>query len=295
MRNENGSQTSIAPLHPNDSHRGGKPKREIYGWKAAADRGEFMWLDKRLINIDHAYQRERVSHARVLEIARSWSWQALGVILLFKRVSDGRYYAYDGQHRVLASMKRDDVQELPCFVFPGDTVAEEADAYVAANTVRGPMQAIEKFKARIIALDPTALAIQAALEEWGYRVSTCSTPGNIACIGSLESVYVKDVAMFRRTLQTVVKLCNGDCFRDKIFNALAYVDEHMRRNNCGDISRRDVQEKLELIGLDALCEAGRKYSNLAGGKGGCKVWAAGIVFEINKGRRTNKLPPVFGE
>lgn len=288
-------KTTAVRFDPNENHASGGTKRSIYGWKAVSDRGEFMWLDKRLLNIDHNYQREQISKSRIYEIARNWSWQAFGVILVFLRESNGRHYVYDGQHRVLASLKRDDVQELPCFVFVGESVAQEASGYVAANTVRGPMQALEKFKARVVAEDPNALSIKACLEEWGYQLDVSEGQGKVACINCMEAIYVKDVGMFRRVLATLARLAEGGTFRNRIFSGLAYVDEHMRRHRIGDIGRRDVQEKLSLLGLRALEEAGRRYSNLAGGKGGAKVWAAGIVVEINKGRRTNRLPAVFGD
>lgn len=151
-------------LSLSDRHVCGKSKREVYGWQKPGEGGEFMWLDKNLLNVDPTYQRSK-SQVKVDTISREFSWPALGCILVALR-SDARYFVYDGQHRVMAAKRRDDVQELPCLVFHFDELSAEAQAFVQANTVRGAVSIVDKFRARIEANDADALAMAAIAERY---------------------------------------------------------------------------------------------------------------------------------
>lgn len=277
-----------------DSKRGGRSKRELFGWKAAGDRGQLMWLDKRLLNVDHAYQRVRTKENRVNEIARTWSWPACLPIGVFVR-PDGRYYVYDGQHRVRAALKRDDVQELPCWVFEGEEVAEEADAFVKSNTVRGPVTAAEKFKAKLVANDEESRAISAILGDYGYEVGVGgNTRGMICCIAAVERAYQRSPERLRRVLAICQSVYDNKPPNNVVFQAMEYLDGHLASSEGASIYRADVKEKLLATDARELEKVCLSYQALSGGKGGAKVWAAGLVEHLNKGKRTRRIARPFG-
>lgn len=279
-------------LSPSEKTHWGASKREAFGWRSDTDTGEFMWLEKRLLNIDHDYQRKTINPTRISKICKDWSWPACGVLTVFRRTSDNRHYVVDGQHRHSAALKRDDIQELPCLVFSGEIVSEEAKAFVAANTVRGPMKAVDAYRARIVANDPAALAISAALEEWGYKISNGTGQGRVSCIAALEKVYASGVDRFRRVLSIVCTLADGGPFGAHIFTAMGYLDYHLERKEWGNILRKDVAEKILKLGMSQCEESMRKFEALVG-KGGERIRAAGILAEVNKSKRTNRIPAIY--
>lgn len=275
-----------------ETHACGMSKRKMFNWSATTETGRLEHIDKNDIRIDHTYQRTRVNKNRVLHIARNWSWQACGTIGVFRR-DDGKYFAYDGQHRILAARKRDDIDVLPCWVFDGVTLAEEAKAFEGINSVRGPMKAVEQFKARVVAEDADALCIKAMLEEWDYEVAPTAGNNRICCIAAVEAVYRRSADSCRRTLCVIAEMSSGDAFSGTLFKAIAYIDQHMQKHELHPgVTRADVAEKLVSIGPQACETEARRQQSMAG-KGGDKVWASGIINAINKGKRTKKIPAVF--
>ena len=98
--------------------------------------GELLYLNKNILEIDHSYQRN-AKNARVLKLARRWNWLSCGVLTVAKR--SGRYYVVDGQHRLMAALKRADIDQLPCLVFESSEMREEAVAFRDANKERRPI------------------------------------------------------------------------------------------------------------------------------------------------------------
>jgi hypothetical protein len=142
--------------------KGLKPisKIERYNWKLYDSPGELMYIDKKVLYIDQRYQRNSNSK-RVLSIASNWKWMSCGTILVADR--KGLYYVVDGQHRVLAANKREDISNLPCLVFKAESIEIEADAWINANTNRKIPTSYERFGAQITRRDEDAL----------YLLETC--------------------------------------------------------------------------------------------------------------------------
>lgn len=271
-----------------------RSKREVYGWGGTGETGEFRYLDKHLLRIDKRYQRPE-SKAKIAKIAKEFNWAAFGVLLVAYR--DHAYYVYDGQHRVDASKRRDDVQELPCLVFVFDELSKEAQAFVDANTVRGPVRALDRFRARLEAQDSDALAIQGILNSNNYEVAIhhgSHNKNHIACIDAVERVYQRGRDHCHRVIETARELYGGNTPKDKMIGALSLLDQHLQRKHGDDLSRRDIREKLCLCGPETLM---RRITGMAEalGKSGEKVWAAALVQEINKGKRGKRIEPIFGD
>lgn len=263
---------------------------ERYGWKAQSEKGRIEWLDKNSLNVDHEYQRDNVSQSKVLEIARDWDWRACGTISVAKR-ADGSYWVFDGQHRTLGARKRDDISTLPCWVFDVGDKREEAAGYIAANTVRGPVRSLEKFKARLVAQDSVALDVAALVESVGYIVAGGPAKFHLGCVQAVESELVKD----RETAETVLSLCAdiycGEPIQNQAFKGLCYIHSLLKKS--GDkITRPDIRTKLMKSGPDEITRAINSAIGYRG-RGGEKVYADGIVNLVNKGKRTNLLPTII--
>lgn len=123
--------------------------------------------------IDDSYQRSiegGASQKAILKYATGWDWR-LCLPLLGSRRRDGKIYIIDGQHRVEAARLRGDIPWLPVVIFDLDDPKQEAELFVAANRSRRPMGQLDDFHAAIVAGDPKATAISAAIEEAGLTVA----------------------------------------------------------------------------------------------------------------------------
>src|SRR5690606_19559428 len=71
----------------------------------------------------------------------------------------------DGQHRYLAALTRDDIDELPCVVISDQDFKEQAKSFVAINTKRVNLHSLGKYHAAVAAGDETAMDIAGMLME----------------------------------------------------------------------------------------------------------------------------------
>jgi hypothetical protein len=275
---------------PSPIHACGRSKREVYDWADSGDHGELRWLHKDVINVDHTYQRKNVSLARVNEIAANWSWPAIIAIGVAQR-SDGTYWAYDGQHRVLAAKKRDDIRELPCVVFHVRSIESEAQTFVTSNTARGAMRRIDKYKAQLVAGDKAALAIEELCESCGYKISGGSSEGTISCVEAIDSAVRTDFGAAREAFLMCATLAARKPFHAKLYRAMFHLEQHLRKSDMS-VSHANVRDKLYMSSADGLLDSiyeSEKYHK----KGGARIGAQGLVQYINKGRRTRHIPTIL--
>lgn len=144
--------------------------------------------------VDHRYQRE-LDVKRVESIARKWDWSLLGVPVVSKR-SDGSHIRLDGQHRLAACIAagHGDVSVM-MQVHEGLSVQEEAALFLQLNGEMGGSRKavgkIDRFKARIVAKEPTALEIQGILHASGCKVARSQQRGGIMAVEAVERAYHK--------------------------------------------------------------------------------------------------------
>lgn len=284
---------SVKDMAKGEDHRmTSRSRAEGYKWPVKDVPGQFQYVSIEDLNIDHDYQRDRVSKPRILEIARAWSWAACGCILVARR-EDGTLWVFDGQHRTLSVRSRGDIDKLPCLVFPSIELRDEASAFIDANTVRGPVKMIDRYKALIIKSDPTALKVKDLLDEYGYTVSSHVGVGQISCVGALLWQMQASEKHARRAFGVCVELFDGNNVHDKLYRALCYLDAHLEKN--GDtICTPHIHKKLISAGVTELSKSmamAAEYHN----KSGQKVWADGLVRLINKGKSTRRIPACIGE
>jgi len=128
------------------------------------------------------YQRE-LQHNRVARIVARFKPEKLGVILLSDR-GDGTYAVLDGQHRV-AAVRQMNIERIYAAILEGLTVEEEADIFRTQNENVTPPNAIDQYRAGIVAKDPHYLTIKAILDKHGYAVSGHSLPYQVRAVGTL--------------------------------------------------------------------------------------------------------------
>jgi len=170
-------------------------------------------LAPRQLSVDSYAQRE-YKDDRAQTIADRWTVEKRGVFKVSRRDSGGDWVV-DGQHRRGAMLKLDKHDELvPCLVYEGLTIEEEAFLFLADNADNWKPTAIDIYRLSLVAKDPVALAIQSILDEHGLHVSQNLDQHSIAAVGSLRWLYDHGgVGLIDKTL-TLVEAAWGQGNRD---------------------------------------------------------------------------------
>lgn len=255
------------------------PKVDKYKWKIVDEPGRFCEIDKHQINIDYSYQRKDPSNVNVLAISANWSWLAFGCILVVER-ADGSYWAYDGQHRVLAARNRHDITKIPCLVFRSAEVASEAAGFVRANRNRKPVNAITKYTANIIAKDPVAVRCDAVLREFDISVEkTAKTQRQIACVDACLYIARDSGEALRRALSAALRVSVTHPVVKPILMGLYWIDQNYEL--LGD---EKFLSRLSQHDSAALMAVVRKFQE-AHNRSSYKLYGQAILSVINRGLR----------
>lgn len=254
-------------------------KVKQYRWQLKDNPGQLMYLSKDMLLVDHSYQREGTS-SRVLQIAHKWSYLACGVIVVAKRM-DGCLYVVDGQHRVLAAMKRSDVQKLPCLVFETESIVQEAAAFFDANTSRRLPTRLEKWKAQLVCGDEITMFVDHLIRSAGREPSAREGIGKVRC---LEALY-RAAQFDRQTLvciwPLIVEVCEEKTLHKQIVEGLFYLE---RRLPNGESLTKKWRDRVLRVGYSGLLDAAQRAASFYA-IGGTKVWADGMLKALNKGCR----------
>jgi hypothetical protein len=262
-----------------------------YGWTMQDKSGRLMLLPKLDLKVDPSYQRVNrdggaLHEDKVLEIARNWSWISFGALTVAER--EGVYFVCDGWHRVNAALRRSDVHMLPCIVFKTFDKTEEAKAFVDVNTGRKAVTALAKYRASVVSGDPTALWLESIAQELGLEFSANSNkPSHVRavawCMGIAADEKNRSDLISVLTVAADLSRSANIPVHDRILNGLWYIS----RNCEGGLSDKRLLKRLQEVGarrlLDAAAEAAAYFA-----AGGAKVWARGMLKELNK-RLHNKF------
>ena len=258
----------------------GVDKTARYGWVTKDEPGEFAMLHKDLLQIHQAYQRDVVQE-KVKTFTATWSWIALAAIVVGKR--NGNYWVIDGQHRALAAKRRSDITHLPCMVFETTDIKEEAIAFLNLNTGRKPVTAVSKQKAMVAAGDEIAAFVQQQCDALNLQITQhASTAGQLKCIAWCLRRAAEDKEAFRIVLSKGAELARQDNMQvaERLLEGL-----WMLHAKCGAglADERLVKKLHEKGGRTLLNAANRAAAYYVSGGG--KIWAQGMLAELNKGLR----------
>lgn len=108
------------------------------------------------LQVDPSYQRDAGagdSQSLIRQIARSWDWRLCAPLTVSRRVDPHGFFVIDGQHRLEAAKLRGDIDYLPCIVSTFASLEDEARCFVAVNTRRKRINALDTFRAQLAAGD----------------------------------------------------------------------------------------------------------------------------------------------
>lgn len=153
--------------------------------------GTFELVDPNLVIIDHRYQRE-LKPALVAAIATDPRWELFGVPVCFKR-SNGQLYCADGQQRITGiKQSKEPPTRIPVVVFEVTGLDDEAAVFVHINEFRKSLTALEKHKGKIVAKDPSTLAIERVADTAGVTIGGAKVSQDartVTAVAALYSIY----------------------------------------------------------------------------------------------------------
>lgn len=253
-------------------------KVERYGWTVKDAPGEMISLSKHLLQVHPAYQRHAID-SKIKMIASAWSWLACGAIIVGKR--GGEYWVIDGQHRVIAAKSRSDIDRLPCLVFETVSVEQEARGFLDANTGRKPVSSIDKFRASIAAGDEVAIYVDSVFQELGVIPrSTANKAMEIKSVAWAMSRARENRESFESVMRLAAELCQERILHEMLLDGLYYINA----NSGTSLKNPRLRERLKKVGADRLIDAAKRAAAYYA-RGGARIWAEGMLAEINKGLR----------
>lgn len=257
-------------------------KRKKFNWAEPCDEGTFMVVPKEQLNIDEeSYQREQVSKQKVLAIARAWDWKLFGAISVVMR-PDGSLWVYDGGHRTRAAFFRDDIKELPCMVFEISDISEEAKAFVGSNTMKSNVSSYHVYKGSLVAGEPTAIAVDALLSKYGYRVvQYASNPYDFRSIHTLTNYIKQDPELTEKVFSLLAEVSCGD----EIISGTAITALYgMAKRVDEDVFTGAWRKRIKAQSITGIDYAIKREKHIMG-KGGERVAAKALLDLVNKGLR----------
>ena len=272
----------VATNHETNT-RTGKGKVEQYKWLMTGAPGELVYLAKTVLEIDHTYQRH-AKNIRVLRLAKRWNWLACGVLTVAKR--GGRYYVVDGQHRLMAALKRGDIERLPCLVFESNEMREEAVAFRDANKERRPITSFEQWHADLVAEDEATLYAHEIIISSGRTPGQVAGPASVRCLSAVVSAARTSRKELMIVWPLAVQICAGNALHERVLGALLYMECNLSEGQT--LADKRWREKLVKLGYKGMLDASQRAAAFYA-KGGPKVWALGVMQELNKGTRTHIL------
>lgn len=259
----------------------GRTKVDVYQWKTTGQPGRFQMIHKSQLRIvQDSYQRV-VRDRSVAEYAANWNWASAGALIIGNR--DGVFYVIDGQHRLLAARKRADISELPCLVFDEMTEVKEAQAFLDVNKNRSVMRAHDTHNAAAVAGDELAAYVNRVIEETGLSLKKCAkNVGETCSVAWCLSAAKKDRKAFEEVLAIAARLSAKDQMpvKEILLGGLMYLHEHLDAG----LNDRRLMDRMNVLGSMALIQAAKRSAAMYV-TGGARIYALGMLHEINKGLR----------
>lgn len=256
-------------------------KIERYNWKVKDGPGVLMMINKHDLRINPEYQRA-LAESKVREMSASWSWLACSAITVGMR--SGVWWVIDGQHRLVAALRRADIAELPCVVFELENIRDEAQGFLDINNHRKSMTTVDRLRASAVAGDDAAKQFELLCRRLGLTLTPSgNAPGSIKSAGWGMSRMKEDPVATTIVMELAAGLSATDriMVQERLLEGLWYLHK-----NCeADLTDAKLRQRILMRGARSLLEEANKASAFYS-RGGGKVWAIGMLNAINRGLRT---------
>ncbi|MFZ1410593.1 MAG: DUF6551 family protein [Micropruina sp.] len=132
-----------------------------------------------------------IDPSRVQQIADNFDPYLLGAITLNERW-DGSLVVLDGRYRLAAAAQAGFEGEgkfrFPAVIHEGLTFLEEMEIFLGLNDHEAASD-LTRFRLRVAAMDPVAVAITDILKAHGWKVGSGNEPGDFSAVATAEMLY----------------------------------------------------------------------------------------------------------
>jgi hypothetical protein len=260
-------------------------KVDVYKWKPSGNVGEFHWIDKEDLSVDHEYQRQKLNESRINEFASHWCWIKCGVLSI--AIRNNEWYVVDGQHRKLAADKRSDVKKLPCMLFELEGIPKEARAFVDINTNKSAVASFDKFRALIVGEDETAVGLNELFKTTGHYAANSSAIKAITCLMTIWTLFKRDKASLINLWPLITDI-NEECQIDhRVIRSIWWAEKMLNKVNRTLLEKRISAYLIESGGESIIAEIKRETHII--GQGGFRTETNALLKYINKGKASGKV------
>jgi hypothetical protein len=257
-----------------------------YAWTIKNAPGEFLMVPTKELEVDYAYQRDRINQRRVEELSRAWDWIACGCLVVALR-EDNKWFVVDGQHRKLAADLRGDIAELPCLVFETTGRREEAMGFLTINQGRASVGSLDRYKAQLLAGDKTAFALESLVRSTGHRFGEKASARMVSCVQCLYNLAWEDMERLELLWPLLAELHPDGPMSDTVIKGLWTVDKWLGKEG-RSVAEPPYREKLVAVGGAGLHREIRREVAVIG-QGGVRVSGCAIAKYLNKQRLPGRL------
>lgn len=230
----------------------------------------FAWIPLDNLVVDGRYQRSitRDGWTRIRAMARRFSWQKFGALLVTEADKIGDHAVFDGQHRLEAAKLVEGITEVPCVIVDAPDLPSQARAFKGVNKDRAGVTRVNIFWADVAAGEPAAVAIKQLCDECGVTISRIGTgrqkPLHTVAIAAIDHCRKLDEGSLRRALKALVE-AQGEAenaFRAQTIKALT----RLFAMNPDKVDEGRLVRVLADMDLDDKIEEARAGAKTFGGK-----------------------------
>jgi hypothetical protein len=143
----------------------------------------FEVVERDRLSVDHTYQRPLTKF--VNKVRNNWNPALVGCLIVSER-ANGELAVIDGQTRYEGSEEH--VQSLPCLIYEGLSVREEAKLFADLQKERRGMRSYDRFRSQLVAGEEPAPTIARVATQQGFDLGVEETSNTVRSIAALEKV-----------------------------------------------------------------------------------------------------------
>jgi hypothetical protein len=234
------------------------------------------------LKVDHSYQREEGNDRIILAIARNFSWEAFGSLVVMER-HNGERFVVDGQQRLLAARRRGDTRMVPCVVFMSDGREHEARAFISLNVNRSHVSAAAKFSAAVMAGLHPEVEIASWLTTVGRRVDKYSKKDAVDFPATLTMTWQIDDEACRNSIVSEIELNGSEPLHSVCHKGLWWLEHN------GIDTVMYIKKLQTMGGRSAILRAVKVLEIESGKAASLRTCGMGVLQLINHGRRSKRI------
>ena len=254
-------------------------------------KAELKMVNSKQIVVDGNYQR-KPNYNKIKEIVNNYNPNRMKPLDVSYR--GGKYYVYDGQHRLAALRHLNDNKDLPvqCLVHYGMTESDEALLFAIQDegVIRVTLE--DKYNSLYFSGDKDMIELKRICESCGLECNykrNGSENKKINCYKEIFTIYKKyGEVQLRKVLNTIVEAWNGEA--DSIVAGIVGGMNLFILKYDGEYDEKKLIQRLKKVHPATIKRDGKLLASTFSGK---TMYAVMIMNIYNKNTSTGRLESKF--